>query len=121
LREPAHRGDQSAGPHGIRHCLDCRKHHGALFYAAAIFAEGAMTITGPTAAYEGRHFSPKCGSSVFARSDGAVELYRDALDAPDRFVPDHGFGSHGASTGCLPFRARSVTLEATRTATHRDA
>jgi len=110
LREPAHRGDQSAGPHGIRHCLDCRKHHGALFYAAAIFAEGAMTITSPTAANEGRHFSPKCGSSVFARSDGAVELYRDALDAPDRFVPDHGFGSHGASTGCLPFRAQSVML-----------
>lgn len=22
---------------GICHCLDCRKHHGALFYAAAIF------------------------------------------------------------------------------------
>ena len=23
---------------GLCHCLDCRKHHGALFYAAAIFA-----------------------------------------------------------------------------------
>ena len=22
---------------GICHCLDCRKHHGALFYAAAVF------------------------------------------------------------------------------------
>ena len=22
---------------GLCHCLDCRKHHGALFYAAAVF------------------------------------------------------------------------------------
>ena len=29
---------------GICHCLDCRKHHGALFHASAIFPEDAVTI-----------------------------------------------------------------------------
>ncbi len=31
---------------GICHCLDCRKHHGALFFAAAIFPATAITISG---------------------------------------------------------------------------
>lgn len=74
---------------GICHCLDCRKHHGALFYAAAIFPEAAVTITGETRDYRGRHFCPTCGSSVFARSAGEVELHLGALDAPDRFAPDY--------------------------------
>ena len=36
----------SGRPHrvGICHCLDCRKHHGALFYAAAIFPLEAVRI-----------------------------------------------------------------------------
>ena len=29
---------------GLCHCLDCRKHHGALFYAAAMFPEDAVAI-----------------------------------------------------------------------------
>ena len=29
---------------GLCHCLDCRKHHGALFHASAIFPEDAVTI-----------------------------------------------------------------------------
>ena len=74
---------------GICHCLDCRKHHGALFYAAAIFPEAAVTVTGETRAYRGRHFCPTCGSSVFARADGEVELHLGALDAPGRFAPDY--------------------------------
>lgn len=74
---------------GICHCLDCRKHHGALFYAAAIFPEAAVTVTGETSDYRGRHFCPTCGSSVFARSGGEVELHLGALDAPDRFAPDY--------------------------------
>ncbi len=38
----------SGHPHrvGLCHCLDCRKHHGALFYAAAVFPQDAVTITG---------------------------------------------------------------------------
>ena len=33
---------------GLCHCLDCRKHHGALFYAAAIFPQDAVAIEGET-------------------------------------------------------------------------
>jgi hypothetical protein len=72
---------------GICHCLDCRKHHGALFYAAAIFPEAAVTIEGETRDYNGRHFCPRCGSSVFARSGAEVEVHLGALDETDRFVP----------------------------------
>src|SRR4029079_15140380 len=52
---------------GLCHCLDCRKHHGALFFAAAIFPQEAVTVEGDTGEYRGRHFCPRCGSSVFAR------------------------------------------------------
>ena len=31
---------------GLCHCLDCRKHHGALFAASAIFPEGAVEVEG---------------------------------------------------------------------------
>jgi hypothetical protein len=29
---------------GVCHCLDCRKHHGALFHASAIFPQDAVTM-----------------------------------------------------------------------------
>ena len=74
---------------GICHCLDCRKHHGALFYAAAVFPEDAVTIEGETRGYKGRHFCPRCGSSVFARSGDEVEVHLGALDAPDQFTPTY--------------------------------
>lgn len=74
---------------GLCHCLDCRKHHGAVFYAAAMYDADAMTVTGETRSYKGRHFCPVCGSSVFAISPGEVELHLGALDAPDVFAPDY--------------------------------
>lgn len=74
---------------GLCHCLDCRKHHGALFFAAAVYPEGAVTVEGETASYAGRHFCPRCGSSVFARSGGEVEVHLGALDAPDQFTPTY--------------------------------
>ncbi len=73
----------------ICHCLDCRKHHGALFYAAAIFSRDAVTISGETRSYHGRHFCPRCGASVFAKSGEEVEVHLGTLDAPDRFVPEY--------------------------------
>ncbi|SEQ42218.1 Uncharacterized conserved protein [Devosia sp. YR412] len=73
----------------ICHCLDCRKHHGALFYAAAIFPQDAVTISGETSNYRGRHFCPSCGSSVFARWEDEVEVHLGTLDAPDQFVPTY--------------------------------
>ena len=74
---------------GICHCLDCRKHHGALFYAAAIFPEDQVTIEGETNHYAGRHFCPVCGSSVFGRTGDEVEVHLGALDAPDQFKPTY--------------------------------
>ncbi len=74
---------------GVCHCLDCRKHHGALFYAAAIFPEDAVTVEGETRDYAGREFCPRCGSSVFARSGPEVEVHLGALDAPDQFIPTY--------------------------------
>ena len=72
---------------GICHCLDCRKHHGALFHASAIFPEAAFKLTGKTSAYAGRHFCPRCGSSVFALTADEVEVNLGALDAIDQFKP----------------------------------
>ncbi len=74
---------------GLCHCLDCRKHHGALFFAAAIFPEDAVAVAGEVRDYAGRHFCPRCGSSVFARFGDEVEVHLGALDAPDQFVPNY--------------------------------
>ncbi len=81
----------SGRPHriGICHCLDCRKHHGALFYASAIFPEDAVKIDGETKEYAGRFFCPRCGSSVFAQSGGEVEVHLGSLDAPDQLKPTY--------------------------------
>ncbi|MET1078380.1 MAG: GFA family protein [Pseudomonas sp.] len=74
---------------GLCHCLDCRKHHGALFQASAIFPQNAVTIEGEPHAYAGRHFCPRCGSSVFARSGDEVEVNLGSLDAPDQLTPSY--------------------------------
>lgn len=74
---------------GICHCLECRKHSGALFHASAIFPETAVTIEGETADYNGRYFCPHCGSSVFGRSGDEVEVNLGALDAPNQFQPTY--------------------------------
>src|SRR5690606_26062470 len=72
---------------GMCHCLDCRKHHGALFHASAVFPQDAVTIEGEPRDYKGRFFCPRCGSSVFGRSADEVELHLGALDAPDPLGP----------------------------------
>lgn len=74
---------------GICHCLDCRKHHGALFQATAVFPQEAVSIEGDTRDYAGRHFCPRCGSSVFARTGDEVEVSLGALDAPDQLMPTY--------------------------------
>ncbi len=74
---------------GLCHCLDCRKHHGALFHASAIYPENAVTVEGETQAYQGRHFCPRCGSSVYSQSDDEIEVHLGALDAPDQFAPSY--------------------------------
>jgi hypothetical protein len=74
---------------GLCHCLDCRKHHGALFHASAIFPEDAVTIEGQTGEYAGRHFCPRCGSSVFSVSGEEIEVSLGSLDSIDQFVPTY--------------------------------
>lgn len=83
---------EAAGPPksvGLCHCLDCRKHHGAVFYAAAMFAPEAVTITGTSQSYQGRHFCPTCGGSVYAVSDGEVEVHLGTLDEPNQLTPTY--------------------------------
>lgn len=74
---------------GLCHCLDCRKHHGALFHASAVFPQDAVTVEGQTGAYQGRSFCPRCGSSVFSQSGDEMELHLGALDAPDQLKPTY--------------------------------
>lgn len=74
---------------GICHCLDCRKHHGALFHASAIFPTDAVTVTGETHTYQGRHFCPRCGSSVFGITEDETEINLGSLDAPNQLRPSY--------------------------------
>ncbi|MDP9838099.1 hypothetical protein J2T09_002859 [Neorhizobium huautlense] len=74
---------------GICHCFDCRKQHGALFHASAIFPENAVTVEGETRDYQGRHFCPHCGSQVFGRSDDEIEVNLGTLDEINRFQPTY--------------------------------
>ena len=74
---------------GICHCLDCRKHHGALFHASAVFSQDAVTIDGETRDYAGRYFCPRCGSSIFARTADEIEVNLGSLDAPDQLRPTY--------------------------------
>jgi hypothetical protein len=74
---------------GLCHCLDCRKHHGAVFGAMAMFSEELVTVEGQARGYANRFFCPTCGSSVFSRSGGEVEIHLGALDAPDQLIPTY--------------------------------
>ncbi len=74
---------------GLCHCLDCRKHHGALFHASAIFHQNAVAIDGETRDYAGRFFCPRCGSSVFSRSGDEIEVNLGSLDAADQLTPTY--------------------------------
>jgi hypothetical protein len=69
--------------------MDCRKHHGALFHASAVFPADSVGRSGATASYQGRHFCPACGSSVYSCSAGEIELHLGALDEPSRFSPTY--------------------------------
>jgi hypothetical protein len=74
---------------GICHCLDCRKNHGALFHASAIYPESAVVIEGETRDYAGRSFCPRCGSPVYAHIEDEIGINLGAFDAPDRFQPTY--------------------------------
>ena len=74
---------------GLCHCLDCRKHHGALFHASAVYASEAVTVAGVTAQHHGRHFCPRCGSPVFSVTGDEVNVHLGTLDDPQAFRPTY--------------------------------
>ncbi|KQV34339.1 MULTISPECIES: GFA family protein [unclassified Rhizobium] len=74
---------------GLCHCLDCRKHHGALFHASAIFPEASVTVEGETRGYAGRFFCPTCGSPVFGQTGDEIEVNLGSLDTPDQLKPTY--------------------------------
>ena len=91
---------------GLCHCLDCRKHHGALFHASAIFPAATVTVTGETREHSGRHFCPTCGSPVFGRSGDETEVNLGALDAPDQFQPTYELWTIRRERWLPPFPVR---------------
>jgi hypothetical protein len=48
-----------------------------------------VTIEGKTRDYAGRFFCPRCGSSVFARTDDEIEVNLGSLDAPNQLMPTY--------------------------------
>ena len=90
---------------GLCHCIDCRKHHGAIFFAGAMFPQDAVSIEGETRDYEGRHFCPRCGSSVFSQFGDEIEVHLGTLDAPDQFVPTYECWSVRRESWLPPFES----------------
>ncbi|WP_075655112.1 GFA family protein [Pseudochrobactrum sp. B5] len=103
---------------GICHCLDCRKHHGALFHASAIFPQEAVAISGDTRSYAERYFCPQCGSTVFGRSDDEIEINLGSLDEPNQFVPTYELWTIRRETW-LPSFPLQRKYERNRTSTRR--
>ena len=46
-------------------------------------------MEGETGDYAGRHFCPRCGSSVFARTDDEIEVNIGSLDDIDQLTPTY--------------------------------
>ncbi len=69
--------------------MDCRKHHGALFYAAAVFPQSVVQIFGEANGYADRFFCPFCGSPVFARSEDEIEIHLGSFDTPNLLTPTY--------------------------------
>ncbi len=91
---------------GLCHCLDCRKFHGALFHASAVFPQDAVEIKGETRDYKGRFFCPHCGSSVFSRTGDEVELNLGSLDAPNQLIPTYELWSIRRESWLPPFQLK---------------
>jgi hypothetical protein len=89
---------------GLFHCRDCRKHHGALFHASAIFPQDVVSIEGETQSYAGRFFCPRCGSSVFARSADEIEVSLGVLDDTDQLIPTYELWTIRRESWLPPFQ-----------------
>jgi hypothetical protein len=91
---------------GMCHCMDCRKHHGALFHASAIFPRDAVTIEGESRTYAGRSFCPACGSPVFGAGEDEIGINLGSLDAPDQLTPTYELWTIRRETWLPPFPLR---------------
>ncbi len=89
---------------GVCHCMDCRKHHGAVFYASAVYPQDAVSVEGKVREYQGRLFCPKCGSSVYSTSEYEVEVHLGTLDKPNQLTPTYELWTTRRETGCRVFR-----------------
>lgn len=74
---------------GLCHCFACRKHHGALCHASAIYPAGAVSVEGATSDFRGRPFCPTCGSPVFGVSGDEVDVNLGAFDDINTFRPSY--------------------------------
>jgi hypothetical protein len=74
---------------GICHCMDCRKHHGAVFHTFAVFPEKAVQIEGCTTEFKTRNFCPTCGSSLFGRNGDEIEIHVGCLDESNQVKPTY--------------------------------
>jgi len=88
---------------GICHCLDCRKHHGAVFSTFAVFPAEEVAVTGETRSYRDRHFCPVCGASVYSRSEDEIEVHLGALDAPNQMTPTYELWTRRRESWLPPF------------------
>lgn len=106
---------------GLCHCLDCRKHHGAIFHASAIFPLDAVAVEGETREYAGRCFCPRCGSSVFGRTGDEIEINLGSLDAPDQLKPTYELWTVRRESWLPPFAfTRSYEHDRDLTNRHED-
>jgi len=88
---------------GVCHCLDCRKHHGAVFSTFAVFPADAVVVTGETRSCRDRYFCPVCGSSVFSCSADEVEVPLGAFDAPNQMKPTYEIWTRRRENWLPPF------------------
>ena len=93
---------------GICHCFDCRKHHGALFHASAVFPQDAVKIYGETREYDGRSFCPRCGSPIFANSADEIEVNLGSLDDTDQLMPTYESWTVCREAWLPPFSAQET-------------
>ena len=71
---------------GVCHCLDCRKHHGALFNASG-GSRRMRSDRGETRDYDRWFFCPRCGSAVFGRWADEIGVNLELFDATDQLKP----------------------------------
>ena len=75
---------------GLCHCADCRKESGSSFVTFAIWPAHAFESSGDIGLFHGRGFCPACGSRMFNRGEGEVEIRVGSLDmAPTDLEPTY--------------------------------